>query len=685
MIFEQGRREDRAVQVALDYYRMLMVPIQADEPEIERAYRERSALPEEEALPSSLWLRFSTQAVDARSRLLEDAIMVLLNPEHRREYDNQLTAANPHLDVEEGLLPGALMILCETGEYQSAQSLAETLLNQGYAFTEDAVLTIALARLEMGREAWKAGSCETAAQWLQNALAELQEHQHLPELQAEILADLGKLRPYRILQLVEKDPAAEANRETAASGRQQGLGLLQSMLQDRQGIEGAGQDGSGLGTEDFLRFVQRVRRHMTLEEQEALLAPEIERPSFVALYLAAQVQLAAGYAKHEPNRVKKAQALLSRLARDQDVGLEQAVSALLLGQTQEAVRYLKETQDADALAFMESHSQGSPDILPGLCRYSEKWFEEEIFPEVRQLHPDNATLQAYFDDPQVQSYLEQMSATPSTAVAQAPVRPLDESGARNGIKMANMAELRPMAPAAPRATVPTSPIGTALEGSPPVVRSAQRDARGSSITRRPSSQEMGTPRMSDLPALAPGEGPNNGGQEPPRDPRAFPASMRPHITARRPRQPQPTIPPLLKVLGLMTVVVISLLVIWQLLRALFTVTPPPLPPEQPQVELDQPPIALDPDTLDAPDPTPTPPLIPAPWNTAQQVRVVTPSGLRVRSTPDIQGAVVTVAPPQTLLPVLEAQLGTGGIPVWLRVEGGWVAAEADGTRLVEPE
>ncbi len=589
------------MQVALDYYRMLMVPIQADEPEIERAYRERSALPEEEALPSSLWLRFSTQAVEARSKLLEEAILVLLNPEHRRDYNNQLTAANPNLDIDQELLPGALMILCETGDYQAAQTLAETLLSQGHAATEDAVLTIALARLEMGREAWKEGSYEAAAQWLQNALAELQEHQHLPELQVEIQADLGKLRPYRILQLIEQEAKA-AHSEKAGGQRQQGLALLQGMLQDRQGIEGSGQDGSGLGTEDFLRFVQRLRRHLTLEEQESLLAPEIERPSFVALYLAAQVQLAGGYARHEPARVRKAQALLARLSRDQDVGLEQAVCALLLGQTQEAQRFIKETQDTDAVAFMEQHSQGSPDLLPGLCRYSEKWFAEEILPEIKALDQTQASLQGYFDDPQVQAYLEQVSS-PAAAPAADPHRTGSPNG--NGIKMPRigekMGDVRPIGVPAPAsssasssmAAVSRAPLGLA-EGSPrePLLppHAPQRGSR-----RGPS---QGTPRVSDLPSLAddaPKDGSNaSNAKDAPRDPRAYPASMRPHLTARRQRSAPPRIPPLLKVLGLLSVVVISLLLIWQLLRTLFTVTPPPLPPEQPQVEIEQPPVALDP-------------------------------------------------------------------------------------------
>lgn len=649
------------MQVAIDYYRMLMVPIQADEPEIERAYQERSVRPEEEAPQASLWARFSSEAAEARNKLLEESILVLLNPEHRRDYDNHLTAANPNLDVDDDLLPGALMILCETGDYQTAQTLAAELLEMGHPAGDDAVLTMALARLELGREAWKEGSYEGAAQWLQNALATLQEHQMLPDLQAETRADLGKLRPYRILQLVEQGSPQD---------HQQAVALLKGMLNDRQGIEGVGQDGSGLDTENFLRFVQRVRRHLTLEEQELFLAQEIERPSYVALYLAAQVQLAGGYARHQPARVKQAQVLLARLARDQDVGLEQAVCCLLLGQTQEALRHLKEAQDADALSFMQSHSEGSPDILPGLCRYAERWFAEEIFPDVAGLDPSAATLQGYFDDPQVQAYLEQLSQPPKVAPAAQPSAAVGRNG---GIKMPTPAIAgsgripNPVPTQAPAAPV-TASAGRSTELAP-------RDPR-SSLRR----SENTAPRISDLPS--PEE------DERSQDPRAFPPSMRPRMTSRGKRSPNGGgIPPLLKVLGLVGVVVISLLLIWRILGALFTATPPQVPTEQPQIDIQEPAVALDPPEPAEPTapPTPAPPAIPAPWNGVQQVRVVTASGVRIRSTPSTAGTQVNLAPPQALLTVQEVQLGSGSTPIWLRVEGGWVAAELDGTRLVEPQ
>ncbi|MFS8890912.1 J domain-containing protein, partial [Synechococcus sp. R55.2] len=402
------------VRVPLDYYRVLMLSARADEHQIEQAYRERIDLKPGER---SWLLEFSPQAVEARAQMIQEAASVLLNPEARRNYDEHLMPADPTLTVEEAHLPGVLCLYCEAGEYQAALDLAQHMLEQGHPARSDAILARAIARLELGREAWQQGSYEEAARSLQAGLAELEEYQAFPQMQAEIRIDLGKLRPYRILQLLshEAHAPAPAGRETlvlrtadANGERQQGLALLKAMLDERGGIEGVGQDGSGLSTEDFLRFIQRVRRHLTLKEQQELFEQEAERPSMVAAYLAVQVLLAAGYLENRPALVRRARGYLARLAQRQDVHLEQAICSLLLGQTEDALAHLRSTQEVEALQFIEEHSAGSPDHLPGLCRFTEKWFQEEVFPEFRGLEATQATLQAYFDNPQVQAYLDEM-------------------------------------------------------------------------------------------------------------------------------------------------------------------------------------------------------------------------------------------------------------------------------------
>ena len=222
-----------------------------------------------------------------------------------------------------------------------------------------------------------------------------------PSVRGEIQADLYKLRPYRILELL----ALPAEREAE---RYNGLRLLQDILQDRVGIDGKGNDQSGLGTDDFLRFIQQLRSYLTVSEQQQIFETEANRPSAVATYLAVYAFIAGGFAHRQPSLVHQAKQLLSRLGNRQDVKLEQSVCSLLLGQTEEANRLVEQTQEQQTLAYIRKHSEGSPDLLPGLCLYAEQWLRAEVFPQFRDLSEEDASLKGYFADPEVQSYLESL-------------------------------------------------------------------------------------------------------------------------------------------------------------------------------------------------------------------------------------------------------------------------------------
>ncbi len=662
------------VRVPLDYYRVLMLSPRADEHQIEQAYRERlDPKPGER----SWLLGFSPQAMEARAQLIQEAASVLLDPEARRNYDEHLMPADPTLTVEEPLLPGVLCLYCEAGDYQAALDLAQHMLEQGHPARSDAILSRAIARLELGREAWQQGSYEEAARSLQAGLAELEEYQAFPQMQAEIRIDLGKLRPYRILQLLSHEAnvfsrtgqeAADANGE-----RQQGLALLKAMLDERGGIEGMGQDGSGLSTEDFLRFIQRVRRHLTLKEQQELFEREAERPSMVAAYLAVQVLLAAGYLENRPALVRRARGYLVRLAQRQDVHLEQAICSLLLGQTEEALEHLRSSQETEALQFIEEHSAGSPDHLPGLCRFTERWFQEEVFPEFRGLETAQATLQAYFDNPQVQAYLDEMPSREDPPAGmlspQAPYPPPHLPAMVGGPRLLEQTQEwhRPPAPLQG---------GGAMPAPEPPRLSDLPSYRG---TPRPgvsalADRASGTESFEGLPAQNPSL----------QDRERY---RRSRLGSRRGRSERPALPAGIRLAGAVGVGILSLLIIWQMLRGLFT--PPPAPPlEQPQVQVEQPPVALgrSDQAEPTPEPEPTGPL--AEWQGVQQVRVISNDGINIRQQPSLRGAIVGTAPRQALLRVVEVQAGEGQVPVWLRVErdgapGGWVAAQSGSTRLVE--
>ncbi len=433
------------MRIPLDYYRILGLPLAASEEQLRQAYSDRrQQLPRRE---------YSQVAINSRKQLIEEAYVVLSDPKERRAYDQLYLAHaygserenNPTVAVEnraadsdsiesQGLsieinpdeLAGALLILQELGEYELVLKLGHPYLTNNnstgvqagktsetsdFSDTDpqraDVVLTVALACLELGREEWQQGHYENAAASLETGDQLLAHFGLFPKVQAEIQADLYRLRPYRILELLALPLEKTAERK-------QGLQLLQDILGDRGGIDGTGNDYSGLNIDDFLRFIQQLRNHLTVAEQHQLFEAESRRPSAVAIYLAVYALIARGFSQRQPALIQQAKQMLIRLGKRQDVHLEQSLCALMLGQTEEATRALELSQEYEALAFIREHSQNSPDLLPGLCLYGEHWLQNDVFPNFRDLAKQQASLKDYFADRRVQTYLEQLPTQPET-------------------------------------------------------------------------------------------------------------------------------------------------------------------------------------------------------------------------------------------------------------------------------
>jgi hypothetical protein len=440
------------------------LPIQATAEQLRQAHRDRSLqLPRRE---------FSEVAIEARKQLIDEAFTVLSDDTSRRNYDSKFLASaysyevagdsapqgepgnastltadlgeaalrslatetgadlqSSTIDIDQHQFVGALLILLEVGEYEQVIQLGRPYLSSGTrslaggalggteAVLGDIVLTLALACLDLGREQWQQRQYEVAAESLEAGHELLVEENRFPGIRAEIQAELYKLRPYRILELLARP--LDQTRE-----RRQGMKLLKTMLEDRGGIEGTEDDLSGLPIDDFLRFIQQLRDYLTASEQQELFEHEARRPSPVATYLTVYALLARGFAHHQPALVRRAKQLLMRLGGQQDVHLEQAVCAMLLGQTDEANRALELSQEYEPLAFIRENSRNSPDLLPGLCLYAERWLKDEVFPHFRDLKDQQATLKDYFADAQVQAYLEAMPTTPAgSSPAPAGVQP----------------------------------------------------------------------------------------------------------------------------------------------------------------------------------------------------------------------------------------------------------------------
>ncbi|PHX55355.1 DUF4101 domain-containing protein [Tychonema bourrellyi FEM_GT703] len=491
--------------IPLDYYRILGLPIQATAEQLQQAHRDRTLqLPRRE---------YSEVAIVARKQLLDEACALLSDSDGRKAYDASFlvktydreseagilakhqrsktstgtatvlqdseetdwqesgvldATPDPHtpsIEIDDNQFVGALLVLQELGEYELVQKLGRPYLNNGSTGIEegrfgdkelvgpDIVLTVALSCLELGREQWQQGQYQNAAKSLDAGQELLLRESLFPSVRGEMQTDIYKLRPYNILELLSLP-------EDQVSERRQGLKILREMLEERGGIDGSGDDRSGLGIEDFLRFVQQLRKHLTSSEQQTLFEAEAGRPSAVATYLSVYTLLAQGFAARQPSMIRRAKLMLMQLGRRQDVHLEKAVCSLLLGQTEEASRALELSSEKEPLAFIRENSQDSPDLLPGLCLYAEHWLQEEVFPHFRDLAKHSVSLKDYFADPKVQAYLEALPLDTETTNEWVVVQP--RSGGKPQVRSQLISSLHPSPTDSGRsATVTFTPLAPA--------------------------------------------------------------------------------------------------------------------------------------------------------------------------------------------------------------------------------
>ena len=385
----------------LDFYQILNVPHNAQTRQIEQAFLDRKA-----QLPRA---DLSEPAKQERQNLILRAYETLSNEEERKLYDQNLAVSTSKLQLEHHQLVAGLVLLLESGE---APEVLSSIRNFQPSFSsgtnsssadQDLTLLAILAHKELAQELRLRGQLEAAAAELEAASSHLQDSGKFLSLQKELDQWLLHIRPERVLTLLKNE-----NPES----RTLGITLFQQWLQEREGIEGIGADGSGLDRNGIFQFLETVLPLLDGDEQLQIFAPEAERPSVAAAYLAAQALLAKGYTSGDPHAVRKARGYFIRLNQRRDVHIELAVCALLLGQAEEAERALEHSKETGILDIIKQRSEGSPDLLPGLCQYAEEWLGT-LTRQIRDLksseEKEARSLKAYFAHSGVQTYLENLS------------------------------------------------------------------------------------------------------------------------------------------------------------------------------------------------------------------------------------------------------------------------------------
>ena len=120
------------MQIPLDYYRILGLPMQATAEQLEQAHRDRTLqLPRRE---------YSEFAIQSRKQLIDIAYEALQDSSRRQAYDAKLLAAGTDpvaIEVYDDQLVGALLILLELGEYELVIRLGRPYLTSGSSQLQD--------------------------------------------------------------------------------------------------------------------------------------------------------------------------------------------------------------------------------------------------------------------------------------------------------------------------------------------------------------------------------------------------------------------------------------------------------------------------------------------------------------------------------------------------------------------
>jgi hypothetical protein len=389
------------LELPIDHFRLLGVTGSSDAQVVLHTLQQRLDRPPEQG--------YTAETLQARAELLRASADLLADGPRRAEYEAHLTALVgrgdslvPALDLPYALETGGLLLLLEAGQPLECFELASRALQPpnapvlGSGREGDLTLLAGTACLAAAAAIHQQRRYELAASTLHQGGQLLQRMGKLPALLQEISAELLRLRPYRVLDLLSRELAARDE-------RQLGLELLEQLVQERGGLEG--EADPSLPAEQFGPFFSQIRSFLTVQEQVDLFSRWADQ-SPQATLLASRALTATGFAQRKPERIQAARQLLEASGQ-RAVEPSLACLYLLLGQVETGQRLFAEGADGRLKSWA---AQQSGDPLAQLCAYCREWLEREVLSGYRDLEAD-PDLEAYFADRDVQTWVMRLERT----------------------------------------------------------------------------------------------------------------------------------------------------------------------------------------------------------------------------------------------------------------------------------
>ena len=414
------------MELPIDHFRLLGVSPTTDGETVLRTLQQRLDRTPDQG--------FTHDTLQARAQLLQASAELLSDEERRHSYERELTAiadtgegAIAALEIPPSREVGGLLLLMEAGQAQEAFEAASRGLQPpqapalGSSREADLTLLAGLACQAAASDYRNQRRFEAAARTLQQGLQLLQRMGQLPEQRRQLEHELKTLLPYRVLDLISRDLSA-------IGARQEGIGLLEQLVQQRGGLEG--DLDSDFPQAEFQPFFKQIRQFLTVQEQVDLFSRWGDAGSATADFLASFALTAAGFVQRKPERI---QAAFQRLQAGGQAGTEVllACQQLLLGQVDQAQALFEAGADEALRQWAEEQSD---EPLARLCAYCRDWLSREVLPGFRDIEAD-VDLEAWFADRDVQAYVEQQDRirgrqqpTPALESSEAPAAAASADG-----------------------------------------------------------------------------------------------------------------------------------------------------------------------------------------------------------------------------------------------------------------
>ena len=410
------------MDLPIDHFRLLGVSPSAAADAILRKLQSRCDSPPDQG--------FTHEVLIQRDELLRQSADLLTDSVRRAEYEAQLLdLSQHHPDDTVGLdLPGSseaagLLLLWEAGSALEAFQMACQGLQPpqapalGSGREADLTLLAALACLDAAKEEQGQRRYESAAQLLAAGIELQRRMGKLPDQLQALERDLEALLPYRILDLLSRDLSDQ-------DSHQQGLRLLDQLVKDRGGLEGAPE--AAFGQEDFEPFFKQIRRFLTVQEQVDLFSSWQLEGSAEAGFLAVLALTASGFSRRKPELLEQARDQVQALAAE---GLDPmpllGCLDLLLGNVAAASDHFLAVRDRELRLWLDQHPG---DQLSAQCEYCRVWLERDVLPGYRDVEASDVDLDAWFADRDVQAYVERLDRQEARRSDPAPVSTGDWPG-----------------------------------------------------------------------------------------------------------------------------------------------------------------------------------------------------------------------------------------------------------------